>query len=316
MASCRFVIHSKTCRLRRSLSLTLSPKRAKPVGRKNSDDLVAAHALEPYMYRHIQPRNSEAHQPNITVINPLMRDMETSQFVTPTGIPARPVLLDESTVPRGQMLPVCQNLCTAPSFKSMENNYKMFPPAFLHPTAGLVTSIMESQMFKPEMKQGPEVAVSSGVRCSMHHSSPVPSRIFNHIPMTPDQSWFVNWTSPSLLSENQTLQASSLGLNETCPQADGLSQHHVPPPLFEDGTPSILNSAASPWADHSAKDSHYCDPPPSLSSSCLAMSTLSSNPMTYSPQSFAASIWFDPTKLDIMDTPFKTDVAPNIVFSP
>ena len=265
------------------------------------------------MYRHIQPRNSEAHQTNITVTHRLMRDMETSQFVTPTGIPARPVLLDESTVPRGQMLPVCQNLCTAPSFKSMENNYKMSPPAFLHPTAGLVTSIMESQMFKPEIKQSH--AESNDVPCSILHSSLVPSRIFNHIPMTPDQSWFVNWTSPNLLAGNQTLQASSLSLNETCPQADGLNQHHGPPPLFEDGTPYILNSAASPWPDHPAKDD-YCDPQPSLSSSCLAMSTLCSNQMAYSPQSFAASTWFDPTKLDIMDTPVKTDVAPNIVFSP
>lgn len=67
---------------------------------------------------------------------------------------APPILLDKSSVPRGQMLPVCQDQFLSASFQSVENNWMNLTSAFMNPTSTAFTSAVVSCPL-PQMGLGP-----------------------------------------------------------------------------------------------------------------------------------------------------------------
>lgn len=62
---------------------------------------------------------------------------------------APPILLDKSTVPRGQMLPVCQDQFLSASFQFVENNWINSSTAFMNATSCVFTSADISHTFLP-----------------------------------------------------------------------------------------------------------------------------------------------------------------------
>ncbi|XP_028320778.1 uncharacterized protein LOC114474573 [Gouania willdenowi] len=85
--------------------------------------------------------------PAIIITNPLMMVPKANTH-TQTMVRVSPTLLDKSTVPWGQMLPMCQNQSVVNSFPCIQNNWT-------NPAATEPTSSMSNQIVLPQMNQDP-----------------------------------------------------------------------------------------------------------------------------------------------------------------
>ncbi|XP_030237356.1 uncharacterized protein LOC115561440 [Gadus morhua] len=111
-------------------------QRSKPSAEKTPDNAA--------LWRNVQPLISvSANQPNDQTAAPLLFADRPSppRQPPPTGAVVTPILLDKSSVPRGQMLPLCQeqsfssfSALTFSSFQYVENNWMVpSPRAFSSP---------------------------------------------------------------------------------------------------------------------------------------------------------------------------------------
>ncbi|XP_071352284.1 uncharacterized protein [Trachinotus anak] len=181
----------RTVKLKRNTS-----QRAKRAAKKSAEENVS--------WRYTQQTDCKQEtRPSIAITNPLKMDQMLPTAEGLTTVHAPPILLDKSAVPRGQMLPVCQDQSLSASFQSVENNWMNLAPAFTNPTSCAFTSAMISCSL-PQMALDPSSShVPWDVSPGLVDSVAVSSMDFGPNYSPPEQTTVTNLIAPAVDFTNQ-----------------------------------------------------------------------------------------------------------------
>lgn len=204
----------------------------------------------------------QVNQPSSTITNPVTKDQVLPPADGLTTVHAPPILLDKSSVPWGQMLPVCQDQFLSASFQSVENNWINPTSAVMNPTSCAVTSAMMSRTYFPQ----------TGLHLSKSH---------------------VLWdVSPGLVEPNLIpppvgqgqIDSPLVGPADSVSASDFTNQPLIPFSMFQTSSSDDL----TPEAANQPVSEALCD------SRLLQQSDLcSSSPLTDSPQDVVNPFWLD-----------------------
>ncbi|XP_044057381.1 uncharacterized protein LOC122878560 isoform X2 [Siniperca chuatsi] len=270
-SSCKNVQRSqkkrRTVRLQRNTF-----QRAKPGAKKSTEDHVPRRCTQ-------QKICKQVNQPSITITNPLTMDQTLPPGDGPTTVHA-PILLDKSAVPRGQMLPVCQDQFLPASFQSVENNWMNPTSAFMNPTSCAFTSAMISRTFLPKMGPHPSSShVLWDVTPSLVDPVAFTSGNFGQAYSPPEQTTVTNFIVPPV--EQCQIDSPLVGSTDSISSVDFTNQPLVPSATSSshDLTPENGNQPVS---------DALCD------LRLLQENDLcSSSPLTDSPQDVVSPFWLD-----------------------
>lgn len=198
------------------------------------------------------------------------------------------IFLDKSSVPRGQVLPVCQNQCPVASLQSVENNWIKSPSVFLCSTSSPIT--VTRQAFQPEVKLGPSSRHAVRLEqcdATLGLVNPIALRPLNsdqaYIPL--DQFTSMNFITPP--TEQSQIYSPLVSLDENI-SADVLNQPLVPSTDLYIKVPSLLCESAAHICSHMTTSERSDHP-------VLSFSSLPSkrNPLTSSPQDTSSPFWLE-----------------------
>ncbi|XP_029923142.1 uncharacterized protein LOC115370309 isoform X2 [Myripristis murdjan] len=290
------------------------PKKRKTIRLKRNTSQIAKPSAKKSTKVHISRRqrptwhknSEEVNQPSISISLPLMMDQALSPAEGPATVHAPPILLDKSAVPRGQMLPVCQNQFPAASFQSVENNWMNSSSAFPSPASSSFTSAVIGQTFlEPSSSHAAALEIWDG-SAGLANPAALPPANVSQPYNAPDQASVMTLILP--LAEHSQGHAPLAGLNENTPAVDVMNQALVPLVAFQGAT--LSSDVTSERLDLSVSDTPCNLRPLEQSSLC------SFSPWTHSSQDTVSPFWLD-LLLDTNDSLCVLDApVENIALSP
>lgn len=200
-----------------------------------------------------------------------------------TTVHAPPILLDKSSVPRGQMLPVCQDQFLSASFQSVENNWMNPTSAFMNPASGAFASAMIGRTFLPQVGPHPPSSLWD-VTPGLVDPVALPSVNFVQAHRPSEETTVTNLITP--LAEQSQSDSPLVGPADGGSAADFTHQPLVPSSMFQSATSS--RDDLTPENGNQPESDALCD------SGLIQESDLcSSSPLTDSPQDVVSPFWLD-----------------------
>ncbi|XP_023118661.2 uncharacterized protein LOC111563686 [Amphiprion ocellaris] len=244
-------VKKKVCSLRKNKS----QKKRKTIRLKRNIIQRTKQVKKSNKGRSTQQICKQVNQPTITVTYPLTMNLVLPQADSLTTVHAPPILLDKSTVPRGQMLPVCQDQFLSASFKFVENNWINQASAFTNAASCAFTSSAISHTSLPQMGQDPS---SSHILWDVTSSQvdPVAYPSINSGPTysPPEQSVATNFIIPSVV--DSPTDSPLLGPTDSVSVEDFINELFTPPSVFQSATSDDLTPENG---SHPALEA-LCDP--------------------------------------------------------
>ncbi|KAE8295085.1 Spermatogenesis- and oogenesis-specific basic helix-loop-helix-containing protein 2 [Larimichthys crocea] len=263
----------RTIRLKRNTS-----QRPKLAPKKSTEDHASRRCTQ-------QKICEQVNQPALTISYPLTMDQMLPAADDLTTMHARPILLDKSAVPRGQMLPVCQNQFA--SFQSVENNWMNPASALMNPVPCAFTSAMISHTFLPQIDLHPSSShVSWDVTPGLVDPVAFPSVNLGQAYSPPEQTTETNTIIPA--EQQSQIDSPLVGLTEChfSSAEDFTSQPLVLSPVFQNVTSSS--------EDLTPEDGNQPVTDAVCGSRLLQENDLcSSSPLTDSSQDVVNPFWLD-----------------------
>ncbi|XP_047451144.1 uncharacterized protein LOC125014130 [Mugil cephalus] len=250
-------------------------KRAKLAAKKSNKDRVPLKGPQ-------QKRCNSVNQPSIAITHVTM-DQMLPQTDSLTTVHATPILLDKSTVPRGQMLPVCQDQFLPDSSHFVENNWISPASEFLNPASCAFTRPKSSHASAPQMRPDPS---TSHMEVTSSHMDPVafPSVNFGQAFSSPGQSTVTNFILSSV--EQSQIGSPLIGPSDRASAEDFTNHLFFSPSTFQSATSSsndltpengVCSVSEAPCALSLAQESDLC----------------SSSPLTHSQCDMTSPFWLD-----------------------
>ncbi|XP_032358657.1 uncharacterized protein LOC116671454 [Etheostoma spectabile] len=250
---------------------------AKPAAKKSTKDHVSR--------RCTQQICKQVTQPSSTATSPLTMDQMLPPADSLTTAHAPPILLDKSAVPRGQMLPVCQDQFLSSSFQSVEKNWINLTSAFINPTSCAFPPAMIRPTFLPQVGSHPSSSHALwDVDPGLVDPVALPSVNFGQAYSPPDPTAVANFITPPV--EQGPIHSSLVGTTDSDSAVDFTNQPLIPFSMFQSATTS--SNELTPEAGNVPVPDALCD------SRLLQESDLcSSSPLTDSPQDVVNPLWLD-----------------------
>ncbi|KAF1394286.1 hypothetical protein PFLUV_G00024950 [Perca fluviatilis] len=250
---------------------------AKPAAKKATEDHVSRRCTQLKICKQVT-------QPSSTVTSPLTTDQMLPPADGLTTVHAPPILLDKSAVPRGQMLPVCQDQFLSASFQSVEKNWINLTPAFINPTSCAFPPAMIHPTFLPQMGSHPSSSHALwDVDPGLADPVALPSVNFGQAySCPPEQTTEANFIMPPV--EQGPIHSPLVGTTDSDSAVDFTNQPLIPFSMFQSATSNEL----TPEAGNEPVSDALCD------SRLLQEGDLcSSSPLTDSPQDVVNPLWLD-----------------------
>ncbi|XP_029302975.1 uncharacterized protein LOC115018219 isoform X2 [Cottoperca gobio] len=226
-------------------------------------------------------KSTEGHVSRICTRPPTM-DPTLPQTDSLTTVHAPPILLDKSSVPRGQMLPVCQDQFLSASFQSVENNWINPASAFVNPTSCAFPPAMISHTFLSQM--GPHPSSLWDGTAVLVDPVALPLVNFGQAFSPPDHTTVTNSVIP--LVEQGQIDSPLVGQTDRVSALDSINQPHAPFSMFQCTASS--SDDLTPEAGNQPVSDVLCD-----SRLLQGNDFCSSSTLTDSPQDVVSPFWLD-----------------------